>query len=688
MLLPVELFLVVLGFCIHSRADASSNPPEMSKLSAYEITIPKPVWGRQKRHVGQGEWMDQMSYSINLEGEVYMLKLERNKNLLAKDFVQYTYDKEGKMKASKPKIRIHCYYHGVVEGIIDSTVLLSTCSGIRGIILIGEKSFKIEPLESSFTFEHLIYRLEDMQAEPFMCGVPHHSGSTNNDHHSGFGSLVQHLRKKRAVLPRTRYVELVLVVDNDKYNLHNKNETLIQDQMVEMVHIVNGMYSSLNVRVILTGLVLWKDKNQIIINGSAGDVLGRFVRWRERVLIPEKRHDSGHLILGKAQFSGILGLAFVGTVCSPRLGGGIDVFGDSNVPRAAIVLAHELGHNMGINHDDKRSCVCPTKHCIMYSAITGSKNFSSCSQGDFVKLIERGGGLCLQNEPNPEDQYSLPSCGNYIVDEGEQCDCGTPQKCSNPCCNAATCTLTSGSQCGDGKCCENCKFRPTGTLCRGAVNICDLPEYCNGSSRLCQPDVFIQNGYPCANGTTYCYEGLCQTYDAQCQALFGSTSQRAPTACFRHANRQGDRFGNCGFQNGVFKRCSIRDAGCGKIQCIKVKEKPFGVDTSTSNIDGIECVNADFHVGTDVTDPSYVNSGTGCDNGKACISFACVNASNLGFDCDIKGKCNNHGICNSNKNCHCDDGWAPPNCDTHGFGGSIDSGRTRKVTLTEVCCIR
>ncbi|XP_072883747.1 disintegrin and metalloproteinase domain-containing protein 9-like isoform X2 [Hemitrygon akajei] len=677
MLLLVELSL--LGLCVSSGAgkDKCASSQQTPNLPGYEITIPKLIPERTRRDVAQRK--DKVSYSIVLEGKTYILKLEKNKKLLTKDFVQYTFGKGGKMMSSQPELQIHCYYHGIVEGIRNSKVLLSTCVGIRGIIYVLEKGFVIEPLGDSSTFEHLVYRMEDLEAEPSVCGVSHHNRpATHNHHHLNNGRLSQNWRVKRVVSPKPQYVELVLVVDNDKFNLHNRNETLIQNQMVELVHLVDGMFDPLNVDVILTGLVIWKDENQIEITSKAGEVLGNFVQWRQRVLLPAKQHDSGHLILGKAQFGRTLGLAYVSTVCSSRLGGGIDVFANSDVARAATLLAHELGHNMGIGHDGpERHCKCSDSSCIMSPTLTNSMEFSNCSEKDFVNLIANAGGLCLRNQPGTEDYYSFPFCGNNIVDEGEECDCGTPENCKNPCCNAVTCTLKSGSDCAQGRCCKDCKFLPAGTLCRAVTDVCDLPEYCNGSSSSCQPDVFVQNGYPCANATTYCYEGVCQTYDMQCQILFGPISQRAPDACFLHANIQGDRFGNCGYQSSGFVKCPQSDVDCGKIQCIKATTSPAGVDTSTIFVSGHKCVNANFHVGTDVVDPSYVNTGTGCGKDKVCKDFKCAKADVLGYDCNETVKCNGHGICNNKKNCHCSDGWAPPDCATKGYGGSIDSGPTR-----------
>lgn len=65
--------------------------------------------------------------------------------------------------------------------------------------------------------------------------------------------------------------------------------------------------------------------------------------------------------------------------------------------------------------------LCLTIYC------RGSRNFSSCSAEDFEKLTLNKGGSCLLNIPKPDEAYSAPSCGNKLVDPGEECDCGTPK---------------------------------------------------------------------------------------------------------------------------------------------------------------------------------------------------------------------------------------------------------------------
>lgn len=52
------------------------------------------------------------------------------------------------------------------------------------------------------------------------------------------------------------------------------------------------------------------------------------------------------------------------------------------------------------------------------------------------------------------------NCGNKIVEDDEECDCGNFDECeSDPCCDAITCKLKSEAECANGLCCDNCKVR-------------------------------------------------------------------------------------------------------------------------------------------------------------------------------------------------------------------------------------
>ncbi|XP_023593639.1 disintegrin and metalloproteinase domain-containing protein 9 isoform X2 [Trichechus manatus latirostris] len=609
---------------------------QTSRLSSYEIITPWRL--TRERREAPRPYSKQVSYVIQAEGKKRIIHLEMNKDLLPKDFVVYTYNKEGALISDHPNIQNHCHYWGYVEGVSNSSVALSDCFGLRGLLHLDNTSYGIEPLQNSSRFEHIVYRMDAVHKEPLKCGVSNKDveKETTKDEEEESPSMTQLLRRRRAVLPQTRYVELFIVVDKEKYDTMGRNQTAVREEMIRLANYLDSMYIMLNIRIVLVGLEIWTNGNLISITGGAGDVLGNFVQWREKFLITRRRHDSAQLVLKKG-FGGTAGMAFVGTVCSRSHAGGINVFGQITVETFASIVAHELGHNLGMNHDDGRDCFCGAKSCIMNSGASGSRNFSSCSAEDFEKLILNKGGNCLLNIPKPDEAYSAPFCGNKLVDPGEECDCGTPKECElDPCCEASTCKLQSGAECAYGDCCKNCLFLPGGTLCRGKSNECDVPEYCNGSSQFCQPDVFIQNGYPCQKNKAYCYNGMCQYYDAQCQVIFGSKAKAAPRDCFIDVNSKGDRFGNCGFSGNEYKKCATGNALCGKLQCENVQGMSvFGVVPAIiqTHHRGTTCWGVDFQLGSDVPDPGMVNEGTQCGVGKMCLPAERVHSGLLSQPC-------------------------------------------------------
>ncbi|KNC47443.1 disintegrin [Thecamonas trahens ATCC 50062] len=73
------------------------------------------------------------------------------------------------------------------------------------------------------------------------------------------------------------------------------------------------------------------------------------------------------------------------------------------------------------------------------------------------------------------------SCGNSIVEAGEQCD---PP--SQACCTSA------------------CQFRPSSYTCRSAVGVCDVAETCTGSSAGCPANAVATAGTTCRASTGPC----------------------------------------------------------------------------------------------------------------------------------------------------------------------------------------
>ncbi|XP_072411128.1 disintegrin and metalloproteinase domain-containing protein 12-like isoform X2 [Chiloscyllium punctatum] len=296
-------------------------------------------------------------------------------------------------------------------------------------------------------------------------------------------------------------------------------------------------------------------------------------------------------------------------------------------------------------------------------------------------MLLRDRGVCLMSRPDFKKLPGDPQCGNMFTERGEQCDCGKPEECGDPCCDPATCKFKRGAECSSTElCCEDCKFLPMGTVCRPLMGECDLEEYCYGNSSICPDNVFLKDGYECKDGASYCSAGACQSPDIMCEELWGSGAQSAEDICYSNLNAKGDEFGHCGKdQYDQFQNCQPWNVKCGKLQCKGGQPHPLQMETADVKTINVLVMHTNYLcktaqiVMTDFRSSDMVQDGTKCGGHKACQGGKCVDIGQFGVE-PCERRCHGRGVCNYYDHCHCEMGWAPPFCDVEGAAGSFESG--------------
>ncbi|XP_064369606.1 disintegrin and metalloproteinase domain-containing protein 8 [Dromaius novaehollandiae] len=665
---PALALLLLLLLLRHGVS--ASLEEKLAHVEKYETVMPRRVpaaRGKRDLSAQSSIYPDHVLYSIHAEGKDYVLHLEKNKELLGQHYTEMHYLADGTEIIEKPDVQDHCFYQGHVRGYAISAASISTCKGLSGFFRVNETAYVLEPLGEDEAGWHAVYRAAHLRMKRGTC---QEAGATlEYDHEPKIAAAMKLHHWKSAPLHKgPRYVELVLVVDNEEFRKYKDLRT-VQNRMKEIVNHVDKLYQPLHLRVALIGLEVWSNKDKITVSPNPEVTLDNFLHWRETELLKKKKHDNAQLITGIDFHGTTVGLAKKLAMCT-RDSGGVNQDHSEKPIGVASTMAHEMGHNLGMSHDeDIASCHCPVPKsdggCVMAASVglVYPKLFSSCSEHDMWQFLGDPRTSCLLNVPKADELYGGPVCGNQFVERGEQCDCGAPEECSDRCCNATTCQLREGAECARGACCQDCKVKATGTLCRASKNGCDLPEHCTGLSPECPEDVFQENGIPCQNGNGYCYNGACPSHGEQCRRLWGAAAQVAPDICFKHNSEQ-NLYLHCLTESGK-RPCSPKDVKCGTLLCLSENTSPvIGGGSYSLSFGRLKCKAAitDNDASGTVANLRLVPTGTKCGEEMVCYAGRCQNVLVYGNK-NCSAKCNNHGVCNHKRECHCEPGWAAPYCE-------------------------
>ncbi|XP_057196571.1 A disintegrin and metalloproteinase with thrombospondin motifs 17 isoform X3 [Triplophysa rosa] len=465
--------------------------------------------GRRRRSDPQRE--DRLFLRLPAFGKELYLQLQRDDSFLAEGFVTEERSEEGSVQ-HEPLFRVRrCFYTGSVINHTDSFASLDACGGLTGLVQTADDSLFIEPvgrtLDSFSGSEHRLIRQKhsssDKSASPVDSQPKFCQTIQDKNKDKKFKGAEEARGRRNAIrLSREYTLETVVVADENMVQYHGAEAA--QRFLLTVMNMVYNMFqhqslgARLNIRV--TKLLLLHTRPEKLKVGHHGEkALQSFCHWQHeeygtRFLgnnhIPGSRDDpppvDAAVLVTRTDFCvhkdepcDTVGIAYLGGTCSPKRK---CVLAEDNGLNLAFTIAHELGHNMGISHDDDHATCTGHSHIMSGEWVKGRNpsdlSWSTCSRDDLEKFLRSKASSCLLHT-DPRNRFlihlpaKLPGM-HYSADEQCQILFGT---------NATFCTdmehlMCAGLWClveGDASCKTKLDPPLDGTEC-GADKWCRAGE--------------------------------------------------------------------------------------------------------------------------------------------------------------------------------------------------------------------
>ncbi|XP_071802483.1 A disintegrin and metalloproteinase with thrombospondin motifs 10-like [Asterias amurensis] len=515
-----------------------------AEAQEFEVVSPWEVESKRKRR-GADSPVDISEYKFNAFGEEFHLQLTTNQ-LLTRQGLKVEYVSGDGSVEERPLSTEQetCYKFGqVLSHKGRSRVAVSTCNnGVSGMVKLEGFELFIQKLSDNHTQSvqrkrrdlsnpHIVYRRsaesDDVTANStnsasadHYCALDfdaYHYANTHmamnqsmnetehTEEHDDEDSEGARRRKKRAATcPNgtpvgARTLELMVVVDSSLNEFHRAVRD-VQDYTLTLMNTVASNYqheslgSPLTIKVVRL-VVLNSDftaynGGTLSVSRDGGATLDSFCQYQHAINAPgddDPLHYDSALLLSRYDLelngnTNLLGIAQINGTCSGRFACGLV---EENGFGSGLIATHELGHNLGMEHDGTGSG-CEDGMNIMSSfRSNGPESFkwSTCSQEQYTSFLCSNsffGGSCLNDDQGvstfPIDETGMPGLTSmYNADE--------------------QCRLIRGDFVG---------------VCTSHTNICGHLACRFANGRCAGTGVAAVDGTDCGSGQR-CYKGTCVT---------------------------------------------------------------------------------------------------------------------------------------------------------------------------------
>uniref|UniRef100_A0A8C6EK48 ADAM metallopeptidase domain 32 n=1 Tax=Microcebus murinus TaxID=30608 RepID=A0A8C6EK48_MICMU len=187
-----------------------------------------------------------------------------------------------------------------------------------GILQFENVSYGIEPLEYAVEFQHLLYKLGKENSE---FSIFNNRKKNTEKYPMDYNIFISKQLESDVTDLFPLYLEVHIVMDKALYDYLGSDSMIVTNKVIEIVGLVNSMFTQFKVTVVLSSLELWSDKNKISTAGEADELLHRFLEWKLSYLTL-RPHDIAYLFIYR-DYPYYVGATFPGKMCVTRYSAGI-----------------------------------------------------------------------------------------------------------------------------------------------------------------------------------------------------------------------------------------------------------------------------------------------------------------------------------------------------------------------------